>query len=151
MAGCVNGKCGGTGSIRSERVLTHAVKSPFFTGPLRSPLRLQNTFAHECFLDEVAAEVNTDPVAYRLRHLADARLKEVVSSAAKAAGWSSRPSPARRAGGAVATGRGIACVAYEGDNGYAAMVERHEMPVEGILLQALTHFLAKELIVQPVA
>ena len=38
VAGCVNGKCGGAGSIHSQRVLMHAVKSPFFTGPLRSPL-----------------------------------------------------------------------------------------------------------------
>ena len=33
VAGCVNGKCGGAGSIHSERVLMHAVQSPFFTGP----------------------------------------------------------------------------------------------------------------------
>ncbi|HEY7169192.1 MAG TPA: molybdopterin cofactor-binding domain-containing protein [Vicinamibacterales bacterium] len=118
---------GGAGTIRSERVLTHTVDSPFFTGPLRSPSRLQNTFAHECFLDEIAARVKADPVAYRLRHLADARLKEVVSGAARAAGWSSRPSPSGSAGGRVAAGRGIACVAYEGDNGYAAMVAEVEV------------------------
>ena len=40
--------------MKSERVLSHAVKSPFWTGPLRSPQRLQNTFAHECFIDELA-------------------------------------------------------------------------------------------------
>ena len=55
VAGCVGDGCGGTGAVKSERVLTHAVKSPFWTGPLRSPQRLQNTFAHECFMDEVAA------------------------------------------------------------------------------------------------
>ena len=60
-----------TGTVRSERVLTHTVRSPFFTGPLRSPERLQNTFAHECFIDEIAAHVKADPVAYRLRHLSD--------------------------------------------------------------------------------
>ena len=49
--------CGGTGVVSSERVLSHAVESPFWTGPLRSPSRLQNTFAHECFIDEVAASV----------------------------------------------------------------------------------------------
>jgi CO/xanthine dehydrogenase Mo-binding subunit len=114
---------GGAGVITSERVMTHTVRSPFFTGPLRSPSRLQNTFAHECFLDEVAAHVKADPVAYRLRHLSDARLKDVVSAAAKAAAWDPRPSPRRdapRTG--TARGRGIACVAYEGDNGYVAMV-----------------------------
>ena len=46
-------------SSRSERVLSHRVRSPFFTGPLRAPERLQNTFAHECFMDEVAAHVES--------------------------------------------------------------------------------------------
>jgi CO/xanthine dehydrogenase Mo-binding subunit len=109
-------------------VLTHTIASPFFTGPLRSPSRLQNTFAHECFLDEVAAHVKADPVAYRLRHLSDARLREVVSAAAKAAKWDTRPSPkpdATRTG--IAAGRGISCVVYEGDNGWIAMVAEVEV------------------------
>jgi CO/xanthine dehydrogenase Mo-binding subunit len=128
VAGRAAGKAGGAGTVASERVLTHTVASPFFTGPLRSPSRLQNTFAHECFLDEVAAHVKADPVAYRLRHLSDARLKEVVSAAAKAANWDARPSPrpnVSRTG--VATGRGMACVVYEGDNGYVAMVAEVEV------------------------
>ena len=123
VAGAVGGVPRGTGTVASERVLAHTVASPFFTGPLRSPSRLQNTFAHECFLDEAAARAGADPVAYRLRHLRDPRLREVVSAAAKASGWMARPSPAPgipRSG--VARGRGIACVLYEGDNGYCAMV-----------------------------
>src|SRR6185503_16333090 len=77
----------------------------------------------ESFIDEVAAAVKADPVEYRLRHLSDPRLMEVVRSAAKGAGWQTRPSP--RPGGrrtAAASGRGISCVLYEGDNGYCAMV-----------------------------
>ena len=123
VTGCVGTACGGTGVVSNERVLTHTVNSPFYTGPLRSPARLQNTFAHECFMDEVAAQVKADPVEYRLRHLRDPRLKEVVSAAAKAARWDARPSPrpgVSRTG--VARGRGIACVLYEGDNGYCALV-----------------------------
>jgi CO/xanthine dehydrogenase Mo-binding subunit len=101
----------------------HTVLSPFFTGPLRSPSRLQNTFAHECFFDEVAAHVKADPVAYRLRHLSDPRLKEVVTATAKAANWDARPSPkAQISKTGVATGRGISCVVYEGNNGYVAIV-----------------------------
>ena len=128
VVGCVNGKCGGAGTIRSERVLTHAVRSPFFTGPLRSPLRLQNTFAHECFMDEISSYVKADPVAYRLKHLRETRIIDVVKAAAKAANWDARPSPNPDAprGGTV-SGRGIACVAYEGDNGYAALVAEVEV------------------------
>jgi len=123
LAGCVGGECGGGGSIRSERVLMRSVASPLFTGPLRSPLRLQNTFAHECFMDEISAHVKADPVAYRLRHLSDPRIIAVVKAAAQKANWVARPSPERsRARAGVLTGRGIACVAYEGENGYAAAV-----------------------------
>ncbi|MBI3050627.1 MAG: xanthine dehydrogenase family protein molybdopterin-binding subunit [Acidobacteria bacterium] len=123
VTGTVGGRSGGCGVVRSERALSHVIESPFFTGPLRSPARLQNTFAHECFMDEIAASLKADPVEYRLRHLRDPRLREVVSAGAAKAGWDGRPSPrngGRRSG--VATGRGMACVLYEGDNGYCAMV-----------------------------
>ena len=114
---------GGTGNISSRQVLTHTIASPFFTGPLRAPDRLQNTFANESFMDEIAAAVGADPVQYRLRHLSDPRLVDVLNAAANKANWDTRPSP--KPGNAttgVVTGRGVSCVLYEGDNGYAAMV-----------------------------
>jgi nicotinate dehydrogenase subunit B len=128
VAGRVGGVNGGTGTVTSERSLLHNTKSAFFTGPLRSPARLQNTFTHESFMDELAARVKADPVAYRLRHLSDARLSAVVKAAAKAANWDARPSPKpgnSRTG--IATGRGISCVAYERDNGFAALVAEVEV------------------------
>lgn len=128
VAGNVGGKNQGTGSIKSERVLIHNVVSPFWTGPLRSPERLQNTFSHESFMDEIAAQAKADPVAFRLKHLSSPRLSEMVTNAAKAANWDARPSPkpsSRKNG--VASGRGVSCVAYEGDNGYSAMVAEVEV------------------------
>ena len=95
FAGCIAGKCGGGGTIKSERVLTHTVRSPFFTGPLRSPLRIQNTFANECFMDELCAHAKADPVAFRLQHLRDSRVIGVLNAAARAAGWAPRPFPDR--------------------------------------------------------
>jgi CO/xanthine dehydrogenase Mo-binding subunit len=131
VAGNVGGTPKGTGTIQSERSLTHNIRSPFFTGPLRSPARLQNTFAHESFMDELAARAKTDPVAFRLRHLSDERLSNVVKAAAKEANWDARPSPRTQASKTgVATGRGMACVAYEGDNGFAAMVAEVEVDRE---------------------
>lgn len=124
VTGVVAGKPpGGTGKVASQSVLTHTVFSPFYTGPLRSPNRLQNTFANECFMDEVAAAAKADAVQYRVSHLSDSRLIAALNAAAKAAGWDTRPSP--KPGNArtgVVTGRGVSCVLYEGNNGYSAMV-----------------------------
>jgi nicotinate dehydrogenase subunit B len=145
VVGCIGGKCGGAGSVRSERVLTHTVNSPFFTGPLRSPLRLQNTFAHECFMDELSAHAKADPVAYRLRHLREPRIVDVVKAAAQAAKWDARPSPKsglRR--GQIANGRGIACVAYEGDNGYVALIAEVDVDVESGRVQAKRFVVAQD-------
>lgn len=131
FAGCIDGSCQGGGRIRSERSLTHTVRSPFFTGPLRSPSRIQNTFANECFMDELCAQAKDDPLAFRLKHLQDPRLIGVLRAVAKAANWQARPlhqAPATR--GSVATGRGIACVNYEGDNGYAALIAQVEVELE---------------------
>ncbi len=123
MMGNIDGVPGGTGAVKSESVIVHNVLSPFWTGPLRSPARLQNTFAHESFMDEIAAHIKADPVEFRTRHLRDERLIGVLQAAAKAAKWEARPSP--KPGNAktgVVTGRGVACVAYEGDNGYTGIV-----------------------------
>jgi len=156
VIGRVGAKAGGAGTIASERVLTHTIDSPFFTGPLRSPARLQNTFAHESFIDEIAAQLKVDPVAYRLRHLADPRLKEVVAAAAKAANWVARPSPASgsssgaaaraglRAEAAAKAGRGFSCVLYEGDNGYVAMVAEIEVDVSTGRLTAKRFVVAQD-------
>jgi CO/xanthine dehydrogenase Mo-binding subunit len=45
-----------------------------------------------------------------------------VQAAAKAANWQAKPTVAAGSNGAVVSGRGMACVLYEGDNGYCAMV-----------------------------
>jgi CO/xanthine dehydrogenase Mo-binding subunit len=55
-------------------------------------------------------------------------VSDVVKAAAELANWEARPSPkpqGRKTG--IATGRGFACVAYEGDNGFAAMVAEVEV------------------------
>jgi nicotinate dehydrogenase subunit B len=122
VVGRVGGSAGGTGVVASERVLSHTIESPFFTGPLRSPRRLQNTFAHECFMDEIAAHLKVDPIEYRLRHVRDPRLREVLSASARRANWEPRPSPRANQRNGEMRGRGVACVLYEGDNGYCSTV-----------------------------
>jgi len=109
VAGHVAGADHGAGKVKSERALLHNVVSPFWTGPLRSPQRLQNTFAHESFMDELAARVKADPVEFRLRHLSEPRMIDVVKAAAKGANWDPRPSPKTRAAAAGVAGRSRGC------------------------------------------
>jgi isoquinoline 1-oxidoreductase beta subunit len=68
----------------------------------RSVYSSQNAFAEECFVDELAAAVGQDPLAFRLAHLPEGhRLRGALELAAGKAGWGS-PLPAGH-------GRGIAC------------------------------------------
>ena len=104
-------------------MLNRTVFAPLFTSYLRAPNRLQNTWAHECFIDELAAAAKADPVAYRLRFLVDPRLINALNLAAQKAGWDTRPSP--KPGNlptGVVTGRGVSCVLHTGNNGYCGMV-----------------------------
>jgi nicotinate dehydrogenase subunit B len=91
-------------------------------GPLRSPNRMQNTWANESFVDELAYLAGRDPVEFRLAHLADQRLINVIKLAAGMAKWTPRPAASQIGEGRYKTGRGIAAMLYEGNNGYNAAV-----------------------------
>ena len=110
------------GLVPNGRVVAKTVASQFFTGPLRSPSRIQNTFANESFIDELAAAAGVDPVTFRLRYVGDERLRDVIEVAAKKAGWELRNSPKPASKGDIATGRGFAAMQYEGIDGYAGVV-----------------------------
>jgi nicotinate dehydrogenase subunit B len=110
------------GLVPNARVVAKTVDSAYFTGPLRSPARIQNTFANESFIDELAAAAGADPVTFRLRYVGDERLRHVIEVAAKAAGWELRNSPKPASKSDIATGRGFAAMQYEGEDGYAGIV-----------------------------
>src|SRR5258707_14489315 len=63
--------------------------TPFRPSWIRTPGRLQNTFANECFLDELAAAAGADPLTFRLKYLdpADKRAIEVLERVATLAKW----------------------------------------------------------------
>jgi CO/xanthine dehydrogenase Mo-binding subunit len=88
-------------------------------------------------MDEICASTNKDPLETRLKHLRDERIIAVLKSAAEAARWEKRSSPKRnRPGTGIASGRGMACVAYEGNNGYAALIADVEVNLENGLVKA---------------
>ena len=76
--------------------------TPVPIGAWRSVYAAHGCFATEGFLDEVAAELGRDPLAFRLELLEDdPRMREVLKVAAEAIDWGRRVP--------VGTGIGIAC------------------------------------------
>ncbi|MGB7178626.1 MAG: molybdopterin cofactor-binding domain-containing protein, partial [Xanthobacteraceae bacterium] len=81
---------------------------------LRGVSALPNVFAHESFIDELAHEAKEDPVAFRLRHLNDARAAELVRATAARAGWQPHVGPKAQdqENADVVRGRGFAQARY---------------------------------------
>jgi CO/xanthine dehydrogenase Mo-binding subunit len=103
--------------------------TPFRPSWIRTPGRMQNTYANECFIDELAASASADPVEFRLRYLDpnDKRGIEVLQRVAALAKWDKRPSPKRDQGGDVVTGRGVTYCKYELARTYIAGVAEVEV------------------------
>jgi CO/xanthine dehydrogenase Mo-binding subunit len=102
-------------------------EAPFRSSWIRSPGRLQNTFANECFVDELAAFVGADPLAFRLGHLNDPRGAELLVRLAALAKWEKRPSPRKGVKGDAVTGRGISYVKYDLGRTYVGAVAEVEV------------------------
>jgi CO/xanthine dehydrogenase Mo-binding subunit len=96
---------------------------------IRTPGRMQNTYANECFMDELAAVAGEDPIAFRRKVLdpADKRGREVLDRVAQLAKWESRASPKPGASGDVVTGRGVSYCKYELVRTYIAVVAEVEV------------------------
>jgi isoquinoline 1-oxidoreductase len=56
-------------------------------GSYRSLAAAANAFARESHMDEWATDLRLDPVEFRLRHITDARLREVIERTATRFGW----------------------------------------------------------------
>lgn len=96
-------------------------ETPFKPSWIRTPGRLQNTYANECFLDECAAAAGVDPLEFRRRNLKDPRGLELIERLARLASW--QPGSGRRpASGDIATGRGVSYVKYELVRTYVGVV-----------------------------
>ena len=75
-------------------------ETPLRTGNLRDPNGPQTTFASECFIDELAAAANADPLDFRMKLLTASTADDSGSSARARLPWS-RPRPRSSAGSGV--------------------------------------------------
>lgn len=99
----------------------------FRTSHLRTPGRMQNTFANEAFFDELAAAAGADPLQWRLTYLKEPRARAVLEDVARLSKWQSRSSPASKTAGNLARGRGVSFVKYDNDRTFVALVAEVEV------------------------
>jgi nicotinate dehydrogenase subunit B len=79
-------------------------EAPLAQGSYRALAATANCFARESLMDEMAAAAGADPVQFRLRHLDDARLADVLRTAAAEIGWVAAEPAVRPAGSAGQAG-----------------------------------------------
>jgi CO/xanthine dehydrogenase Mo-binding subunit len=129
----------GTYSFDNMRVVGDTVEAQLRGTYMRSPYRIATNFAGEQFLDEIAAATGQDPIALRLRHLADntdpytltsikPRMTAILDAVKQASGWETRssPGPGAASKSRIVTGRGIAIVASQ-RSAYIANVAQIEV------------------------
>jgi CO/xanthine dehydrogenase Mo-binding subunit len=92
----------------------HPSQSPLRQGSYRSIGAAANFFAREAHMDLVAHAAGLDPLEFRLKNLADARVRAVFQAAAETFGWGREKSTSTRgfgiAGGTEKGGYTAACV-----------------------------------------
>jgi CO/xanthine dehydrogenase Mo-binding subunit len=76
--------------IANQRIAFLRAQSPLRQGSYRALAATANNFARESHMNELADLAGMDPVEFRLRHLADARLKGVLQAAADKIGWTKK-------------------------------------------------------------
>ena len=95
------------------RVTVHDMPPLLRASWLRGVSALPNSFAHESFIDELAAAANADPLQYRLQLLSDPRAKELLQATADRAGWQMHLSPQQKPShGDWLQGQGVAYARY---------------------------------------
>jgi isoquinoline 1-oxidoreductase len=114
----VNVNSGGAGLESPYRVAkkhekyVSANKPPLRHGSYRALASTANAFARESVMDELAALAGADPLAFRLDHLDEPRLRNVLTTAAEKFGWSD--GPRKPNGSGEQRGVGLACATEKG-------------------------------------
>jgi len=103
--------------IDNTRILSVGSDSPLRQGAYRCLAATANNFARESFMDELAAAAGADPLAFRLAHLDNPRIRTVLETVARHFDW-----PTRRKKVTPELGVGLAC-GTEKNSVVAACVE----------------------------
>ncbi|MCX8134614.1 MAG: molybdopterin-dependent oxidoreductase [Roseococcus sp.] len=98
-----------------EARMTRLSEMPIRCSALRGLGALIHVWAIESVMEELAAMAGDDPLAFRLRHLEDARAREVLATAAAMAGWE------RRAALPEAEGLGLGVARYKNTGAWCAV------------------------------
>jgi nicotinate dehydrogenase subunit B len=72
----------------NAKVVHHFIPAmPLRISAMRALGAYHNVFSIESFMDELASAAGADPVEFRLKHLEDARGRDVINKAAEGFGW----------------------------------------------------------------
>lgn len=100
-------------AIGNMRIQVHDMPPIARASWFRGVSAMPNSFAHECFVDELAAAAKVDPVEYKLRYLTDPRAIDLVRATTERARWTPRTNWGTEGGeGDLLYGRGFAYALY---------------------------------------
>ena len=127
-----NWNSGGAGiqtpyDVPNRRIRFRPSDSPLRQGSYRGLAATANHYVREMHMDSIARALGADPVAYRLRHLKDERMRAVLETVARKSGW---PTPS---GGGRALG--IACGTEKGS--YVATAAEVSHTTGGFVVERL--------------
>jgi nicotinate dehydrogenase subunit B len=99
--------------VANQRIAFHPSETPLRQGSYRSLAAAANHFARESQMDELAHELNLDPLEFRMKNLKHERLRAVFQAAADKFGWGKGSTPSRGFGiaGGIEKGGHVACCA----------------------------------------
>lgn len=116
--------------VANQSIHFHPVKSPLRQGSYRGLAATANHFARESHMDELAAALKMEPLAFRRKNLHNPRILAVLDAATDHFGWAqNRPSSTRGFGLACGTEKGsyFACCAEISTN------SRRELRIERVV------------------
>ncbi|WP_050630153.1 xanthine dehydrogenase family protein molybdopterin-binding subunit [Bradyrhizobium viridifuturi] len=109
----------------NAHVMHHFIPTmPLRISAMRALGAYHNVFSIESFMDELAGLAGDDPVAFRLKHLDDARGRAVVETAAREFGWTRGQKPPQN------RGYGFAFARYKNLAAYCAIATEVEVDRE---------------------